>query len=309
MTTYNHENWIEFGINSIINQSYKNFEIIVIDDHSTDSTFSKINQFKNSNIRAVQNKQNIGCSRSMNNIMNHLSSKYAAMTSGDDAWMKEKLEAQVEFMETHPDIDLCFTDSLTLNSLNEIGPRFPFFNPENKDRPQWISGLFGGNFIPGMSVMFRNSSWFIRNRFDPTLRQLQDWEYWIRALSDGLKFHILQSPLTLYRVLPDSLSNQNSSQKDARSRFEVISCLNSFKRISSAELRTYFHHYFVNEPLYDLDRSTPVCLAILASKINQTPYHQFAAQTLQTYFRDGDHMIDDLVYHNFIGSLNLLAVN
>jgi len=307
--TFNHERWIDFCLNSVLNQTYKHLEIIVVDDCSSDSTFEIAQKFSCRNISVVRNHENLGCSRSLNSIMNGIKSKYIAIVSGDDAWMIEKIETQVEFMEQNIGVDLCFTDTVTLNESNTIGPRFPYFHPENRTRPQWISSLFGGNFIPAMSAMFRNSSWFLNNRFDPSLRQLQDWEYWIRAICDGLKFHIIQSPLTLYRVLPDSISNQVSQEKMARSRFEVRVCLQTFKRLPIGELRGVFENIFENHPLYAVDRSNEVCLALLASTVDQGPYQQFAAELLHEYYRNGTHLITDLDYHNFIGSLQRLAVH
>lgn len=306
ITTFNHERWIETCLDSVLSQGDVNLEIIVHDDNSSDLTCRKLELFAN-DCKIIRNETgvNIGISESFNKLLRMATGEYIAVMSGDDAWHESKLSTQVRFMEENKAVDICFTDSLTLDAEDNIGPRFPVFLADDLDRKQWVHRLFFGNCLPAMSALLRNGGWVQRNRMDVVLRQLQDWDYWVRAACDGINFHMIDEPLTFYRVVGGSVSMDASPQKNSRHNYETIRCLKSYKRLHLAELREVFGSYVEDHDLFVKDRSVEVGLAILLSKVDNRAYKLAAADILSDYFASGASALTDHQYHDFIGELNL----
>jgi glycosyltransferase involved in cell wall biosynthesis len=306
ITTYNHEAWIEACLESVLNQKNVNIEILVHDDNSSDST-GKILEKYAGQCTIVSNKTgiNLGVSRSFNKIMDLASGEYISIISGDDCWHEEKLLRQVDFMEINKSCDICFTDSITLDSVGKHGLRNPVFIYTNLHRKQWIHRLIFSNCLLASSAILRNSGWVRNNRMNVNMRQLQDWDYWIRAICSGLNFHIIEAPLTYYRVLANSISNEISLQKNSRSIFESIDCLKSFQLLHLAELREVFGKHIEQDPLFIKDRSIQMGLSIIMRLIGNVSHRRAAADLLHARFASGISNISDHEYQDFIGNLNL----
>lgn len=106
MPVYNSEKYITISVNSILNQSYTNFEFIIIDDASTDETFNKLLEFKKKDKRIilVKNKKNEGVTRSLNKAIKEVRGKYTIRMDADDWSYPDRLKLQVELMENNPDV-------------------------------------------------------------------------------------------------------------------------------------------------------------------------------------------------------------
>ena len=306
VTTYNHEAWIENCLESVLNQRDANIEVLVHDDNSSDST-GRILQKYSDRCVIVRNETgiNIGVSRSFNKIHRMAKGDYIAMVSGDDAWHLDKLSRQLAFMEANKSCDICFTDSITMDAAGNFGPRFPVFLPDDLNRKQWIYRLAFGNCILAASSFIRNSGWARNNRINESMRQLQDWDYWIRAVCSGLNFHTIQEPLTHYRVIDSSVSGEVSPQKSSREHFETVQCLKSFQLLHLTELREVFGSHLEQDPMFIKDRSVQAGLAIVLRLIGSPCHRQAAADLLHARFACGESHISDHEYHDFIGSLNL----
>lgn len=107
--SYNHSAYIASTIQSVLNQSFSDFELLIRDDCSTDNSSEIISGFSDSRIRAFLSEKNVGVVRSLNFLMEQAKGKYLAILGSDDLRMPEKLEKQVAFLESHPDIDCCFS--------------------------------------------------------------------------------------------------------------------------------------------------------------------------------------------------------
>ena len=114
MPAYNHELYIKEALQSVINQTYKNIEFIIINDGSTDRTVEIIEKFiKNNQDRNIQivNKQNEGVCKTMNIGLAMATGDYIAFLASDDKWIEKKIEAQVAFMESNKNIGLVCSDA------------------------------------------------------------------------------------------------------------------------------------------------------------------------------------------------------
>ena len=100
LPNFNKEKYVEESINSIVDQTFKNWKLYIIDDKSTDNSLDEINKFSNfKNIRIIKLKKNMGPSFCRNYGMRISKSKYISFIDSDDTWMKDKLEKQIYFME------------------------------------------------------------------------------------------------------------------------------------------------------------------------------------------------------------------
>lgn len=211
---YNHEKYVAECLHSVINQTYKNIEIIVIDDGSTDNTADVIEQIvasSNRDIRFVK-KSNEGLIKTLNQSIVLVKGEYVAFLASDDVWLKDKLEKQVAAMADHPDCAFSYTDcyfaykdhltdvrySSYKKHLNRMvkGKPFPFFNILIKE-----------NLVITTTVLMRTQ--FLRKAglFDDQL-VFEDYDMWLRLAKLGTTVY-LNEPLAYYRLHDTNFSKQN----------------------------------------------------------------------------------------------------
>ena len=106
--SYNHEKFVRECIQSVLDQTFQDFEIIITDDASTDHTVEIIEQFEDSRIKLFKHSTNQGVSVAVNNCIRHASGRYFAWLSTDDVWYREKLEIQVRYLNEHPNVGVVF---------------------------------------------------------------------------------------------------------------------------------------------------------------------------------------------------------
>lgn len=128
MPSYNTENFIVDTINSVLNQTYKNWELIIVDDCSTDNTMDIFKQFNDDRIKICQNEKNSGAAISRNKALMKAKGKWIAFLDSDDLWFPDKLEKQIKFMEDN-DYHFSYTNYEEIDeeskSLNRLitGPK------------------------------------------------------------------------------------------------------------------------------------------------------------------------------------------
>jgi glycosyltransferase involved in cell wall biosynthesis len=315
MTTFNHQQYIEIALRSVMKQDYVGInKIYVIDDASTDSTPEIVESICREDARIVfiRNRMNLGVSCSINLVTERACDdqdvEYLALFSGDDVWHETKIRRQIEFSRENPQYDLIFTDSYTLNDRGEVSERLAFFDNTNFSRKEWIFKLFLRNSLLGPSVLLRSMVWKTCGPFDVSIRQIQDWQFWIRAVCSGFNIFILEEKLTFYRYLSTSISNNESREKDMRLLSEIPDCLEAFLHLSLGELRTVFGNDIEGSELFARARAKEVGLAILGSLVKSPGHQRFAAQLMRRYFRNNAQnsplTASDL--SSFVGKLDLL---
>ena len=128
--SYNHEKFVRECIQSVLNQTFQDFEIIITDDGSTDHTTDVIESFDDPRIKLFKFHKNQGATVAANNCIRHATGKYIAMLSSDDAWYPQKLAVQVKYLDTHPKVAVVFGK---VDWINEFGDlirdiNFPYKN-------------------------------------------------------------------------------------------------------------------------------------------------------------------------------------
>jgi glycosyltransferase involved in cell wall biosynthesis len=200
---YNAERTVGFAVDSVLCQTFDDFELIVIDDGSTDRTAQVVKERRDERLRCVTGS-NSGVSTARNRGVSLTSAPLVAFLDADDLWSPTKLEHQVAALRTGPSIGLCFTTAEFVDDeLRKLG----------EDRALHYADyaaalLIKGNVISGSSssVMVRRSLVESVGGFDPAFSQCADWDLWLR-LSVATAFEPLDEPLVRYRKAPGTMSS------------------------------------------------------------------------------------------------------
>ncbi|MBL4745966.1 MAG: glycosyltransferase family 2 protein [Flavobacteriaceae bacterium] len=205
---YNAENFLDFAICSVLNQTYTNWELFLLDDGSTDNSLSVIKKYeKDSRISVLSDGENKGLPTRLNQLSNLSNGKYYARMDADDVMFPTRLEKQYFFLENNCEIDIVGTGAIVIDANNTITGLRNVLTGQVKIKSVY-EVLKKGLFIHP-SVMGK-SSWFKKNPYDIKLKRAQDLDLWARSI-EGSKFHVLNEPLLFYRE--DALVSLNKALK------------------------------------------------------------------------------------------------
>ncbi len=194
MPVYNAERFLEESISSIINQKFRDFELLIINDGSMDSSVNIIQKFKDNRIRLVNNQENIGLVKSLNKGLRYANGKYIARMDADDISHVERLSKQWEFMEKNPDVGICGTWVKTFGD-EKIGIwRYPTTDAEIRCR------LLFSSMFAHPSVMLRKSLLEKHGlNYSADLIYAEDYDLWTRCM-DRFRLVNIPEPLLNYRL-------------------------------------------------------------------------------------------------------------
>ncbi|KKM91263.1 hypothetical protein LCGC14_1230270 [marine sediment metagenome] len=196
---YNNAKYISETIESILNQSYSNFEYIIIDDCSTDNSWQIIQRYaeKDKRIKIFRNIKNLGIVKTRNKGLNVRSpkSKYFAINDSDDVSKLNRLRIQVEFLEKNQDHGIIGSNNFIIDeNSNKIGFR-PYPLSDNEIRKK----ITRFNPISQSSVMIRTKVISQIGLYDENWNVCQDYDYWLR-IGINWKLSNLDTPLINYRI-------------------------------------------------------------------------------------------------------------
>ncbi len=210
MPAFNTEQYIQSSVESVLNQTFKDFELIIIDDGSTDKTYKIAQAYNDSRIKLYKNKENIGERLTGNKAISLARGKYIARQDSDDVAHPDRLKTQIQYLEQNPDISLVgswvtVTDSKdnTLHRLN---------HPVECHNLRWHI-LFYNPFCHS-SVMFKKDAVVGRfDLYDPSLKIGADWDL-LSRLATKIKIHNIPKHLITYRVHDKSISKRNIDETE-----------------------------------------------------------------------------------------------
>lgn len=213
MPAYNVERYIREAIDSILNQTFRDFEFIIVDDASTDHTLSIIESYKDDRIKIIRNETNLKLAASLNKGLKIAKGKYLARMDADDISHPERLAKLYQFMEKNPDIDICGTTMKLFGNEDAVWEY-------NTDDAEIKAGLIWGSTMPHGTVLMRLSTILKHNLFfDESFRLGQDWKYWF-DVKDHVKFSNLKEELYYYRREQQNITVQFGHQ--AKERYSVM---------------------------------------------------------------------------------------
>lgn len=211
---YNAEKYIAQTIEGVISQTYKNWEMIIVDDCSTDNSRNIVKNYQNKDnrIKLIKLEANFGGPARPRNIgIENAKGKYIAFLDADDVWLPHKLEKQIAYLEENSDIDICHTLANVIDENSKIQDFFD--NQKTYDKLKYIISkdnlLFYTNNININSTLMRSDK-EIKFEEDKNLVALEDWKYWIDNQISGKKIALMSEILINYRVHQSSISNRGS---------------------------------------------------------------------------------------------------
>jgi len=213
---YNSERFIKQTVDSVLQQSYANFEFIIIDDHSQDSSSDIINSYKDKRINIIRLKENVGAGAARNEGIKRAVGRYIAFLDSDDMWLPEKLEKQIKVFQASNETAMLYTRFRTIEGeiiSNRIFPENRMYKSGNM-----FKSIYLRNLIACSSVMVKRSVLDQVGLFntDPNLIAIEDADLWLRI---ALKYNIKCTddlPLLIYRIHSQSIS-QGFKQRTKRS--------------------------------------------------------------------------------------------
>jgi glycosyltransferase involved in cell wall biosynthesis len=246
MPTYNCAKYLQESIDSILNQTYTDFDLYIYDDCSTDHSSEIIKTYTDDRIFYIKNSENLGIARTLNLGLEKLvpNYEYIARMDADDWSFPERFQRQLDFMDANQDIAMSGTQGYWLKQMSET----PLSAWKYPTKSKYLSCylLFGASFGHS-SVIFR-SVFFITNnlRYNQVIRTCEDWDLWIKVSKIG-KIANLPDFLMKYRIV--STSNHRSIENKKihlRERSSIISNYWKTFDISLSPEQIFEYYYDTN---------------------------------------------------------------
>lgn len=207
VTTYNRAGLLAETISSIFSQSYTDFELIVVDNCSSDDTKAYLDGVEDSRLRVFSNANNGVIAVNRNFGIARAQGTYIAFCDDDDLWESEKLRLQVNLLDARPEVALCYSNASTFCGNRILNSRMV----GRRVRRNHFFSLLRGNFIPNSSVIVRRDVFESEGvlNTNPALRE--DYEMWIRIARTHELFGI-DEPLIRYRVHPSNIAGNRAGE-------------------------------------------------------------------------------------------------
>ncbi len=211
MTSYNHESFIREAIESVLNQSFWDFELIIVDDASKDESQKIILELnkKDERIKPVFHERNMGIAKTINDCIENSNGKYIAFIASDDMWNKEKLSKQLRILERNENLILwCNAKIIDAESIPTGRTSSEIY--ENSELTGYVFEDLPSAWLCGSSIMFKRDN-LNGIRFNEGMKYLNDTQFYIDV---GFKYgyYYMEEPLAKYR-----LHSNNTSSGDIKS--------------------------------------------------------------------------------------------
>lgn len=210
MPVYNSESYLRESIDSILSQSFSDFEFLIIDDGSTDSSKQIIDSYEDSRIRRESNAVNVGIVATLNKGLDLARGEYVAIMHADDVSLSQRLQTQSDFLDAHPDVSIVAVKAAFVNATGQ--------NVENWQQDQSttfyeqiLQLLPKTNCIVHPAVMIRCS--VVRAyRYSKNQRGTEDYDLWLRLAADNHKIEKIDANLLRYRVHTESITCKTDAE-------------------------------------------------------------------------------------------------
>ena len=231
---HNYGIYISFALESVLNQTYSNWECLVIDDGSTDNTESEVSKYLKLDTRfSYIHQQCKGVSAARNTGLSIAKGQYIQYLDADDLLLSKKLELQVDYLKQHPLVDIVYSESryFANNDRSKLSYSMDMRNIEWMPKVDDTIGcalyyLVKGNLMPVQAPLSKMDLLKRVGPFDESMRYCEDWDYWFRCIALGgeVRFFDSSEAMSLIRVHKVSASNNvDAMQESWRSVTEKIS--------------------------------------------------------------------------------------
>lgn len=257
LPNYNSEKYLKETIESVLNQTYRDFEFIIVDDASTDKSMDIIRSFQDSRIKYIQSDRNRQVAYTANIGMEMAEGEYIARIDSDDIWDEKKLEIQLKFMEENMNIAACFSrvDIIDENSEN-ANEKYQviydmFEKAKNRSQKEWLEiFLTEGNCLCHSSALMRKEFFEdIGGFYNLAYVGAEDYELWVRMIIRH-PIYILDDRLVKYRWEEHSATKISGLTKEKvymAINLQMMLKSHLFEYMTEEEFVRYFKDTFVNK--------------------------------------------------------------
>ena len=260
--TYNRATILRRAIQSVLDQTFRDFELFVVDDCSTDHTHQTVKSFADERINYIRHKKNKGEGEGRNTGLKHATGEYIGYLDDDDEWLPEKLKLQVECLDRsllevgavhcgRLDVDLETGKVLGTKVYQEKGDLF--------------SRLLKGNFLTLSSVLVRAKCFEKAGEFDCNIAFGLDWDMWLR-ISQKFQFECISQPLLKYGIHNNALSKNLGRRIDGYEAW-----LKKYDQFIRKDLKGYSDRYYILGLLYCMNGETRKGRKVILNAIQAYP--------------------------------------
>ena len=239
MSVFNREEFVEEAIDSILNQTFSDFEFLIVDDGSTDTSREKLTKYNDPRVQIFLNDVNRGNALNLNDLILKSKGEYLAIMDSDDASIASRLEIQVAYMDDHLEVGISGGARIV-----RVGDEERIYNDLECENVNHL--LPEGNVLAQPTVIMRKS--LIEKfhlMYDPTCKWAEDYDLWLRS---SLYFPIanIKEPVLYYRHHPGQIGQRKSrlQERDARRALYRYHRQNYIRNKSSKNLKSVIKHLF-----------------------------------------------------------------
>lgn len=267
MSVYNGERYLREAIESTLKQTFKDFEFLIINDGSTDSTVEILKGYKDPRIKIINNKKNIGLTKSLNKGLRIARGEYIARQDADDVSAPERLEKEINFLEKHRDYAVVGTFVKILNEDSEVIGLLDRLTEDNQIRERFGTD----NCITHGSAVIRKKCLLDVGFYDESIVRAQDYELWLR-LSEKYRLANIPEYLYMWREHDENIEAKHVGEQ----KISVILAMVKHKFSIIEHATILFINFIANHNLI----SQPKPLAIIFSFLGFITFNKLAPSTL-----------------------------
>ena len=292
MASFNHAGFVGQAVDSVLSQSFTDFEFVITDDGSSDATVDVIRGYADPRVQLEVFPQNRGACHAMNRCIERSKGEYISVINSDDWFLPGKLEAQVEFLDRHRDIAAVFAKPIMVDEAGalldkENNPFGDIFIDDLPDRFAWLRFFFyHHNALCHPTVMIRRSVYDVVGLYSPSLRQLPDFDMWVRICA-RYEIRVMPKQLIAFRVLSGQ-RNTSAGTPEAllRSLWEQTRVQHRFLNLDTRTFNLTFPEELACEAGW-LDLPIAVRLARTAGARSDARLELFALEMMEKAVADG----------------------
>lgn len=199
---YNAGKYLKTAIESVLSQTYTNFELIITDDGSNDNSVEIMNSFNDPRIKVVVDGENHGLPSRLNQQVQMATGKYFVRMDADDVMFPNRIAEQIEFLEAHCDVDVVGAKSVIIDEQSRI----IYQSKQGGRAPSTTLDVIEGRIFIHPTVTGK-TEWFHSNPYDETKHRSQDFFLWLQSVEHS-KFALIDKPMLFYRVLKKDVVNK-----------------------------------------------------------------------------------------------------
>lgn len=244
IAAYNAEPYIRACIESILRQGYRDLEAVVVDDGSTDGTGRILDLLAGDDARVrVIHGQNAGPAKARNEAFLLSRGRYVVIMDADDLMLPGKIESQVRYLETHPDISVAYTDSCYCDERGNQLPGLSGSGLSKRPEGDVFPDIIAGNFITVHAAMVRRECLETVGLHDDRSDLIGDWDLWTRVAA-RYRFAHLEPPGVVYRIHPSMSASQHQLDRQRRQREATMDRIAAHPRfrLLSGRARAGYHY-------------------------------------------------------------------